>query len=450
MRTAIILSPHFPPSSLAGVHRARHLAKHLPAHGWHPIILRAHERHYTEPLDHALAALLPPDIEQVRTEAFAAPFCRKLGVGDIGIRAYVQLEKALRRLIGSRSPDVVMITGSPFYPMLLARRVERLGIPVVLDFQDPWVSAWGASQRRLSKPGAVHAIACTLEPKAVKAASFVTSVSERQNEEMASRYAWFDSSRMAAIPIGGDPEDFAAMRGGPVSSSEVTMEPGLIHLSYVGTFLPRAGALVRTLFKSMKLLAEAEPGLAEQLRFNFVGTSNQRGGAPEKRVTPIAEQEGVGRLVRETPQRVGFVEALRIISNSHGLLLIGSDEPHYTASKIYPALMSGRPYVSLFHNASSAHAILSAAGGGAALAFREPAEIEGLTLRLSEAIRRLVMHPDSLGSPDPASYRSYTASSIAGRFAEVFERVASDRPPNSTRISTSSFAQGEPRARIRC
>ncbi len=35
----VIVSPYFPPSSLAGVHRARHLAKHLPSFGWHPIVV---------------------------------------------------------------------------------------------------------------------------------------------------------------------------------------------------------------------------------------------------------------------------------------------------------------------------------------------------------------------------------------------------------------------------
>ena len=40
MRRCLITSPHFPPSTVAGVHRARHLAKHLPAHGWAPPDLR--------------------------------------------------------------------------------------------------------------------------------------------------------------------------------------------------------------------------------------------------------------------------------------------------------------------------------------------------------------------------------------------------------------------------
>ena len=39
LREMVLVSPYFPPSTLAGVHRARHLAKHLPAWGWKPIVL---------------------------------------------------------------------------------------------------------------------------------------------------------------------------------------------------------------------------------------------------------------------------------------------------------------------------------------------------------------------------------------------------------------------------
>jgi hypothetical protein len=56
-RVAVIVSPFFPPSTLAGVHRARHLAKHLPAAGWQPIVLCVDEAGHEERLDPALAAL---------------------------------------------------------------------------------------------------------------------------------------------------------------------------------------------------------------------------------------------------------------------------------------------------------------------------------------------------------------------------------------------------------
>jgi hypothetical protein len=268
-----------------------------------------------------------------------------------------------------------------------------------------------------------HRLAVALEPRAVRHASFITSVSERQNEEMAQRYPWLDRSRMAAIPIGGDPADFEALRANPPQNLQVRLDPDRINLSYVGTFLPRAGPLVSALFASLRLLRERQPALAQRIRLNFIGTSNQPGGDGLHRVTPLAAAEGVADLVLETPQRVPFLEALGLLANSHGLLMIGSDEPHYTASKIYPNLMAGRPFISLFHAASSAHHILEAAGGGSAFAFSEPQELQGLVPALATALEDLAARPESFGSPDPAVYEPYTARNVAGQFAAVFERA---------------------------
>ncbi len=122
-----------------------------------------------------------------------------------------------------------------------------------------------------------------------------------------------------------------------------------------------------------------------------------------------------------------YLAALSVLARSDGLFLIGSDEPHYTASKIYPALMSGRPFLSLFHRASSAHAILSATGGGRALSFTNQAELDALAAPLAEVLRTLALTPEALGSADPASYAPYEARAIAARFAEIFDRLAAGR-----------------------
>ena len=430
MQTVLIVSPHFPPSTLAGVHRARHLAKYLPAHNWRPIIIRVDERFYTERGDAALAGLVPSYVEQARAKAVPAKLARLAGVGDIGLRGYFGLRQAIARLAARSRPDAVLITGSPFYPMLLSRWIRQgLEIPVVLDFQDPWVSAEGATRPQLSKGGIAHRLAVALEPRAVRHADFITAVSDRQNDEMASRYPWLDRGRMAALPIGGDPEDFDALRAHPPRDPVVRLDPTKINLSYVGTFMPRTGPLARILLRALARMRDAHPDLAGEIRLNFVGTSNQPNGENIFRVKPIAEEIGVADLVTEVPQRVPYLEALSILANSQGLLLIGSDEPHYTASKIYPALMSGRPYLSLFHRESSSHRILREAGGGMAFGYDRGEDLDKLADKLREAIVALATTPELLGRARPDAYAAYTASSVAGAFAKVLDAVARARPP---------------------
>ena len=419
LRTVVLVSPHFPPSSLAGVHRARHLAKHLPAHGWWPIVLRVDEAQYEETADPALAALVPREVEQIRVGAAPASVARRFGIGDVGLRGLWPLRRALAQIAARRDLKAVVITGSPFYPMLLSGFIRhRLDLPVVLDFQDPWVSAEGASRAMWSKGAVAHRLAVALEPKAVRGAAFITSVSERQNDELAQRNPRWRRERMAAIPIGGDPEDFLAMREAPPGPR---LDPSFVNLSYVGAFLPRAQPLARVLFAALGDLRRAEPRVAERLRLQFVGSSNDPGGHADYRVRALALEQGVGDLIVETPQRVAYLEALALLAQSQGLLLIGSDEPHYTASKIYAALMSGVPYLSLYHSASSAHQILLHAGGGVAVDFSDSVELEARRPVLTDALRRLVCAPEQFGRANPAAYEPYSARNVAKRFAEVLD-----------------------------
>lgn len=429
MKRLLIVSPYFPPSMLAGVHRARHLAKHLPAVGWEPIVLCVHEGFHEETVDPELVTLLPADLEVIKTKALPFQLTRLVGIGDISLRALHHLRMSLREILDTRRIDAVFITGSPYYPMLFSRWLKRrYGMPVILDFQDPWVSGYGATQSRFSKIGLAHWLATRLEPCALRCADFVTSVSDVQNAEMALRYPWLNTDKMAAIPIGGDPDDYEQLRAHPRNSMLRPLDPAYIHFSYVGTFLPRSEPTARTLLAAIAELRNTAPELAKRLRFNFVGTSNQPDDARSYRFRPIAEAVGVAVLVTETPQRVPFLHALDVLANSNVVLLLGSDEPHYTASKIFPGMMSGRPFLSLFHSASSAHRILADAGGGYALSFTTPDELKGLTSRIATTIRDLATAPNAVGKPRQEVIAAYSARAIARRFADIFEAAACASP----------------------
>ncbi len=425
LRPVVIVSPHFPPSTLAGVHRARHLAAHLPSHGWDPVIVRVDERHYTETADPGLAGLVRADLKQVRTGALPIGLTRPFGIGDIGLRAYRALGAATIAAVREQEAKVVMLTGSPFYPLLLAGAIKRAtGAKILLDFQDPWVSAQGQARPLLSKGRAAHELSRLLEPRAVRHADFISAVSDTQNAEMAARYPMLDPAAMAAIPIGGDPGDFAALRRSPPPGATHVLDPDAINFSYVGTFMPRSGALMEAMLAGLRALRERQPALGNRIRLNFVGTSNQPSAGAPARVMPIAERVGVADLVRETPRRVAFLEALALLATSDGLMLIGSDEPHYTASKIYPNLMADRPYISLFHAASSAHRILTEAAGGASFAFDSIDQLEGMTDDIAAAFARIAEHPASFASPRPAAFAPFTADAVAARYAAIFDRLA--------------------------
>lgn len=422
-RTCILVSPYFPPSTLAGVHRARHLARHLPAAGWTPLVVCVDEAFHEQRLDPHLAHLVPSTVEIAKVPALSARLTRPLGIGEIGLRAFAPLRRTLVRLLATRSVDGVLITGPPHYPMLMAPELRRrFGVPVILDFQDPWVSAWGASQPRLSKPGLSQALARMLEPRALRGASYVTSVSQIQNDELAACHPWLDRRRMAAIPIGADRQDFEGLD----HDNAIALEPGMVHLCYVGTIWPPVLPTLNALLRAVRLLRLRNEPIYRRLRLHFVGTTGSPNGTGH-RVLPLACPVGVDEIIRETPERLAYRDALSLLARSHASLMIGSNAPHYTASKAYLSLMSGRPWLSVFHRASSAHAVLCDSGGGIALAFSNDAELAALDGPICDAIVRLAQAPASLGRADPAVVARFEASAIARRFADVFDSLQHER-----------------------
>lgn len=442
-RTCIIVSPYFPPSTLAGVHRARHLAKHLPAAGWTPIVVCVDEAYHEERLDPGLAALVPASVEIVKVTALSPRVCRPFGLGEISLRSWRPLRNAVLRLLATRSIGAVLITGSPYYPMLLAKEIkQRFDVPVVLDFQDPWVSAWGATQPLFSKPGASHRLAVMLESKAVRVADFITSVSGTQNAEMRARYPWLEAARMAAIPIGGDPDDHTALDRVAASGADRLLEPGRVTISYVGTFMPRTEPVMRVFLQAFARARREHPTLLANVRLLFLGTSNQPNQTSNYQVRPIADEYGLSDAVWEEPQRVAYLDALAVLARSDGIALIGSDEPHYTASKIYPGLMSGRPYLSVFNARSSSHEILSRAGGGIALSFEGAASLPGLVAPVADAIVQLATSPEKIGRADPSAYQDFTAAAIAARYAKIFERLArGDDDVDRARLTKAGYCE---------
>ena len=119
MRKILIISPHYPPSNLAAVHRSRLFAMHLPSFGWEPIILTVHEKFYEEALDWNLHQLIPQKqrIEKVTALKVTKPRL----IGDIGLRSFFQLRKRALNLVQKENIDFVYIPIPSFYVSLIGQ-----------------------------------------------------------------------------------------------------------------------------------------------------------------------------------------------------------------------------------------------------------------------------------------------------------------------------------------
>ena len=430
MRRLLMISPHFPPDSSAGTHRVRLLAPHLEAHGWRPTVLTVAEQDYEGRVDPELAALVPPSLAVVRSRALSVRATRPFGVGDLGLRALPGLRRAAWRLCGQDAFDAVFITIYPTYPAVLGPMIKRrFGLPFVLDYQDPWVGAWGRAVGG-GAAGAVdfrsrstRAIAARLEPRVLRAADGVTAVSARTYEDAFARIGVAPRA-VAEIPIGWDSADLDALarRGG---RARLIPEDGRVNICYTGTLLPLGVATLRAVLTAARAVLDRDPLAADRLRFYFFGTSNQAAGG-EPRVVPHARELGVEHLVHEHPARLDYLDALDALRQASALLLIGSSEPHYTPSKVFPALLASRPLLAVYHSESTAVEMLSAAAPAPAarvITFNDERPVERVVGCIAEALRGVL---SSAGEPvriDRTVLEPWSATALAGRLAALCDRI---------------------------
>ena len=432
LRTVAIVAPHFPPSNLASVHRARLLCQHLGEFGWKPIVVTAHHRHYEEALDWDLAGLVDPNLEVVQTRALPTKPLRV--VGDIGIRSMPWQLAALNRLRRERRIDFVHITIPPFYTAMLGELLYRSEpLAFGLDYIDPWVHSWPEAEVRFSKAWVAKKASEYLEPIAVKNASLITGVASGYFGAVLDRHPHLVQSCVtAAMPYGFTSLDFAA----PALQTRrpVLFDPsdGKLHLVYAGALLPKARTVLTRLLEGLATLRTTNPELANRLRLHFIGTGRAPNDPNGHNVMPIARQVGVADLVDEHPHRMGYFDVLAHLIHCYGVLIVGSTEAHYTPSKVYQSVQSRRPVLALLHEASSAVQVLENSRAGLAIRLSETAIPSAADI--ASAIERFAGLRYDAEAVDWRSFDAYSARESARVMArglseacELFDRRAASK-----------------------
>src|SRR5205814_1003505 len=136
------------------------------------------------------------------------------------------------------------------------------------------------------------------------------------------------------------------------SASESNHADGRYRLVYLGAMWDAAMPVLDSFLDALKLLKARNQDLYSKLKVSFIGTSYRPDARGYYQVLPRAKEKGIDDIVDESPERLPFLQALRTLTQSDGLLMLGSIEPHYTASRLLPYIHSRRPIFALFHKAS--------------------------------------------------------------------------------------------------
>jgi hypothetical protein len=354
MKNILIIYPHWPPSNLAGVHRARLISNFLPEFDRHAIILTVKHEFYEEKPDFDIIKTVNPKTEVIYTDA--KPVKKPRIIGDIGLRAFSYLKKEALKIIQKQNIDFIWIPIPSFYVAILGRILyEKTKIPYGIDYIDPWVR--NISNRKNFRAIFSNLIARMLEPYAVKKASLISGVSKAYYQPVIDRNFKSVKPVDVAMPYGFDPNDHKIILNN--ISFPWDKYPNCKPLVYAGAFLPLSGYFTKILFNRIKNLKNTGK-LDKNIKLFFIGTGNYT----HKSITEYAKEAKIDDIVIEIRQRYPFLHILNFLSHAYGIIVIGSTEKHYTASKIFQSILSKRPIFSIFHNESSAVQILTECKAG--------------------------------------------------------------------------------------
>ena len=432
-RRVLIISPHFPPINAADHQRVRMALPYFQEFGWQPHVVAVQPEAVQGLCDRNLQSTIPEDVPVTYIKALPVKYTKIVGLSNLGWRCLLYLVSVGDKLLQDKSFDLIYFSTTVFLSMgLAARWFKKFGVPYILDFQDPWLSDYFQQQGAKTKPpggrlkyGFAQFMARQLEPLAMKSVHHVTSVSPAYPEILQQRYPWLKSQQFTVLPFGAPEKDFELLPSLEIKQSIFDPQDGKIHWVYVGRGGQDMAKALEALFIAIQTNRSQNPELWESVRLHFVGTSYAPKGRETKTIEPLAISCGVGDLVTEHPLRIPYFEALQVLKDSNGILLIGSDDPNYSASKIYPCILAQKPILGIFHEQSLVVDVMQRTQAGEIVTFGSEDKPENLIDKLTGKINQLLNSPIST-SPNInwSAFEPYTARSMTDKLCQIFNQYS--------------------------
>lgn len=391
MPRVLIVSPHFAPVNAPDMHRVRLALPHLTAQGWESTVLAiAPDLVEGANLDPQMTATLPERTTIVYSRGIPFQWTRKLGFGSIWLRCGHALRRAGERLLAAEKFDLVFISTSQFDAFRLGPRWEKqFGVPYVVDLQDPWVTDHYRAHGE--KPpggrwryGWAQFQARRHEPAVMKHAAGIICVSPHYFGQLKSRYPGLTENRMRVLPFGASPRDLEVALKSPPFPNLIESTEDLIHHVYTGRCTDGMRPGLDILFAAFARFLETDPASARRHRFHFIGTNYAPAQLAEPTVLPAATAAGVAAYVAEHTSRVPYFQATFYSATADSVLVLGSSDSAYNASKLEGSLLTQNPLLLIAHRDSPMMAQARKLGMKHSFAFAEDIPSSGIAAALHQ------------------------------------------------------------------
>jgi hypothetical protein len=365
LKKLLIISPYFPPVNAADMQRIRMSLLYFSDHGWNAEVVMVDENYTDMSIDALLLQSIPSTIKIHKVKALDKNWTSKLGLGSIALRSLWFYKQKVNRLLKAKKYDLIYFSTTQFPVCILgAYWKKKFGIPYIIDMQDPWHSDYYMDKPKAQRPPKywfAYRLNKYLEPVAIKNTNGLISVSEAYIDDLKNRYPIIKNIPAVTITFGAFEPDMQIAAENQKSFTNL-LDTQLTNIVYIG----RGGAdmhrAIAPVFEALKKGLSDNKHLFEHLKLYFIGTSYAPAGQGKPSILPLAKQYGLEEHVVEITDRISYYHTLFTLQQADALFIPGSDDPKYTASKIYPYLLTKKPLLAIFNKASSAIKIMNEYG----------------------------------------------------------------------------------------
>ena len=391
---------------------------------WHADVVVVDDQ-YSEMLkDKLLLLSIPPDINIYKVEALSKKITAKVGLGSLALRSMWYYLKKVNQLLSQTKYDLIYFSTTQFPVTILGNYWKRkFKVPYIIDVQDPWHSDYYKDKPKAGQPAKYwfsYRLNKYLEPAAMKHVNGLISVSEGYIDDLLVRYPGIKKIPAITIPFGAFSPDIKIAIDNKHLFKPL-LKPGFKNIVYIGRGGADMHAALNITFTAFKDCILADMHLFSNIRLYFIGTSYAPAGQGKQTILPLAKEFGIEDNVIEITDRISYYHTLSTLQQADALFIPGSDDPNYTASKIYPYLLTNKPLLAVFNGKSPALNVLAEYDAPFAYNYDD----ENIQFKIAAFFKSVALGEIAVKHYNNDAAKKYSAEHMTQQQCLFFDRVIS-------------------------